>query len=427
MPEKILSQKALLHSLVELEKAATKNNDTQFLHAYTLLKNEIVVLSKKLLSTSETLPPEIISTGNILLERIALLLNPPKASPKKNSLGSVKPSPKIQIPHQEERDLEEILLPEIIFPDGEEDVFQQGKQRVSTVNALFEKRIHTSRADEYQEALTLVCNHPILTPDEENIYFTEYADLNNKNSDPSRLEELKSLLVTHNQRLVVSIAKRFTSSTFSLMDLVQEGNIGLLTAIKKFDPSRGYKFSTYGTFWIKQSIRRSIADKDRIVRIPTHAIELYEKIQRAAQIVAAEQKPLNVTNIVEVLNRDTSKKKISIAQVSQIISFVRQTMTGTLVSINDEGQVSDMDFPSPEDTPEDLVVQKITREEMETYLHLLPPRHREVLELTYGFQEMDEKISLAKIGARLGVTRERIRQMQLEGLKKLRLIMNKVT
>ena len=246
----------------------------------------------------------------------------------------------------------------------------------------------------------------LLTPDEE-------AVLGKQMSEGS--EEAKQKLVEANLRLVVSIAKRYVGKTsMSFSDLIQEGNLGLIKAVERFDYRRGFHFSTYGTWWIRQAISRAIADQARTIRIPVHMVETINKLGRTSrQLWQALGREPTTAEIAEKM--DISEDRVCEIQRIALEPTSLETPAG------EEGDSEIYDFV--EDTeaksPVDSVVHNILKEQLLSVIDTLTPREQKVVRLRYGLDDSHPR-TLEEVGKEFNVTRERIRQIEAKALRKLR-------
>ena len=245
-----------------------------------------------------------------------------------------------------------------------------------------------STADPIREYLKEIGSISLLTPEEE--------------------------LVEANLRLVVSIAKRYTGRGMGFLDLVQEGNLGLMKAVEKFDYSKGYRLSTYATWWVKQSITRSLADQSRTIRLPVHMVEAVNKIRRA-------QRSLSVR-----LGREPSTEEIAEEvgmpekRVTELIQASGDTVSlETPVGDEEGSNLGDFVADDANASTEDKAESFLLREEIDAMLQGLNPREREVIILRFGL-ETGHPLTLEEVGRRFNVTRERIRQIETAALRKLR-------
>ena len=273
---------------------------------------------------------------------------------------------------------------------GKASTYVNGDLAVATTDAL-------------QLFMNEIGRYPLLTKEQE-VALAKRVEV----GDP----EAKEQMINSNLRLVVSIAKRYQGHGLSLLDLVQEGIIGLIRAVEKFDWRRGFKFSTYATWWIRQAVQRGVANKSRTIRIPVHIAEREQKISRAERELTAKLR--RAPTDAEI----AKAAKLSTKHVREVRQAAR-AVTSLDKPIGDEADASLGDLFAAEGSIEDEVHISLDQELLHRALAELPDREQKVLKLRYGLDGDQDPLSLESIGKQLGITRERVRQLEAAALERL--------
>jgi RNA polymerase primary sigma factor len=275
--------------------------------------------------------------------------------------------------------------------DAADPTYVNGDLAVSTTDAL-------------QLFLNEVGRYKLLTAEEE-VELAKRIERGDK--------EAKDLMINSNLRLVVSIAKKYQGHGLSLLDLIQEGIIGLIRAVEKFDWRKGFKFSTYATWWIRQAVQRGVANKAREIRIPVHIVDRERKIARAErEFVAKHSRPPTEDELAKAA-------KLPLKQLREVREAAR-AVTSLDRPVGDDGESRLGDIVGgTEGPPEETLHVDLQENVLRRALANLPERERKVLQLRYGLNGDADPQSLEEIGRRLGITRERVRQVEAEALQRL--------
>jgi RNA polymerase primary sigma factor len=320
------------------------------------------------------------------------------------------PQDAVVVPEEEVEEAETTEGAELVsvpFVGGDAyDAFYEGG--VATPGVKPEAPQEPSTEDAVRLYLKSIGRVPLLTKEDE-VRLAKRVEQNDMSA--------KNHLIEANLRLVVSIAKRYTGRGLTLLDLIQEGNLGLIRAVEKFDWRRGFKFSTYATWWIRQAITRALADQSRTIRIPVHMVERMNRVSRVTR------------NLAQSLGREPTIEEIAKQvemtsdQVEDILKLGQEPVSlEAPVGADGDGDARLGDFieDDQEGRPLELVADKLREASLQQALQSLPWRERRVLELRYGLSPAGP-MTLEDIGAQVGVTRERVRQIESRTLSKLKL------
>jgi len=255
-----------------------------------------------------------------------------------------------------------------------------------------------------------IARFPLLSAEEEKVLGSQV-----KHGGKNEAQEAKRRLIEANLRLVVSVAKNCVGQGLSLMDLIQEGNLGLMRAVNKFDYRKGYKFSTYATWWIRQSINRAIANQTRTIRIPVHMMDSISRLFRVSHGLAQEygREPNKQELAAEM---DTSPEKVE--QIMKVAQYP-VSLEFHLGEEADGDTLGDLIEDKKMPQPAEVAANELLKEQLKEVLALLPAKERRVIELRFGLGDGRSR-TLDKVGQEFGVTRERIRQIERKALGKLR-------
>jgi RNA polymerase sigma factor (sigma-70 family) len=298
--------------------------------------------------------------------------------------------------------------------------------------AVPKRRVRNDDEDLVRLYLADIGRHPLLTKDDEARLARQIEDGSAAEAaltDPDTVvgpnerralrrqvrkgAEAHDLFVLANLRLVVSIAKKYQASGLPLLDLIQEGNLGLIHAVEKFDWRKGFKFSTYATWWIRQAVQRGVANKARVIRIPVHIVEREQKMSRAErELVAKLERTPTDEEVAE-------KSKLPLKQVREVRSAARAVASlDKPVGEDDSASFGDL-FASEEAAPDEQVEVELTEKALRAAVAELSEREQQILNLRYGLDRTADPKSLEEIGKIMGITRERVRQLEAEALRRL--------
>ena len=305
----------------------------------------------------------------------------------------------------ENLEMEPPLLELDYIEPSDEDIKMTELENVDKLEETLMSMDTVSLDDPVKVYLKDIGRVPLLTPDEE-------IDLAKRIGEGDELA--KKRLTEANLRLVVSIAKRYVGRGMHFLDLIQEGNVGLIKAVEKFDHTKGFKFSTYATWWIRQAITRAIADQARTIRIPVHMVETINRLKKIQSQLLHENGHEPSEELI------AEKMEMSVERVREIMR-VAQEPVSMETPIGPEEDSRLMDFIRDEDAlaPDDAALKTITNEDIDSVLKTLTPREEAVIRLRFGLKD-GRCHTLEEVGTEFHVTRERIRQIEAKALRKLR-------
>ncbi len=324
-------------------------------------------------------------------------------------------------------EIEEVLGKDVISPNELDELYinlmEMGVDVVDSPET-YDRVVSREKEEELElEDLDLELGDEIAIDDPVRMYLKEIGKIPLLSAEEEvelakRMEqgdmEAKRKLIESNLRLVVSIAKKYIGRGMLFLDLIQEGNLGLIRAVEKFDYRKGYKFSTYATWWIRQAITRAIADQARTIRIPVHMVETINKLQRVSrQLVQELGREPTIEEIAEAMEMPPEK-------VEEIMKVAQDPVSlETPIGEEEDSHLGDFIEDKIIPSPSEAAAKQLLKEQLEAVLNTLSKREREVLKLRFGLED-GRPSTLEEVGKRFGVTRERIRQIESKALRKLR-------
>ncbi len=299
---------------------------------------------------------------------------------------------------------------EVVAVEEKKETGKESAAKPATTTTTTRRGSPDSQADATRLYLKEIGFSPLLTAEEE----VHFARLAQKGDESGRKRMIES-----NLRLVVKIARRYMNRGLALLDLIEEGNLGLIRAVEKFDPERGFRFSTYATWWIRQTIERGIMNQTRTIRLPVHVVKEINIYQRAARHLAQklDREPTS-EDVASLLDKPIDDVK------SMMGLNERVTSVDAPIDADPDRSLLDAIADDSVQAPESILQSEAMQVQIKTWLQELSDKQRQVVERRFGLNG-HEVATLEEVGADIGVTRERVRQIQVEALKRLRIILEK--
>ncbi len=296
--------------------------------------------------------------------------------------------------------------------EEEEALEEQEETEEEQVSPYVEKNPRPAAGSSEQQYLREIGEYPLLTLEQE-VAAAKMVKEGDKTSE--EYKAAKELLTNSNLRLVVSVAKQYTNRGLSFQDLVQEGNIGLMHAVDKFDYEKGFRFSTYATWWIRQAMIRAISDQSRDIRLPVHVTEQLSKIRRVQRQLSQDlQRDPTAKEIADVIGNGMTEEKVRNTLTITQVPISLQTPTGE----DEESSLSDFIEDTSTMSPEQYFGDQAKKEVLDKMLKELPPREEKILRMRFGLGGQ-KPMTLEEVGRECHVTRERIRQLEANALKRM--------
>ena len=338
-------------------------------------------------------------------------MSPRKPGPRKKTVNKTGPRSKSKLsPRAEEDEEDAVETAEVANEPTAPVVEEEAEAETASTATAIKDDPHYVQADATRLYLKEIGFSPLLTAEEE----VRYARRSQKGDEAARKRMIES-----NLRLVVKIARRYMNRGLTLLDLIEEGNLGLIRAVEKFDPERGFRFSTYATWWIRQTIERGIMNQTRTIRLPVHVLKEINIYQRAARHLAQkldhEPSPEEVANLLDK----------PVDEVKSMLGL-NERVASVDAPLDDDPDRSLLDAIADDRTPgpEGMLQREDLRVIIQQWLGGLSDKQRQVVERRFGLNGR-EVATLEEVGADIGVTRERVRQIQVEALKHLKIVLEK--